>query len=120
MASCDPMESPSGRECEESTNRRRVRTASTICWISGLVVVIGGRIRRHGAAGAAGADGVEELLDPVLAGDRLVVKELELRHALQPQARADPAPQEHRGAAQRPGGVGARLVVTQRAVVDAR
>src|SRR5580765_2245845 len=120
MASCDPIESPSGRACEDSTKRWRARTASTICRSSGLVVVIGGRFGRHGAAGAAGADAVEELLDPVLAGDRLVVEELEFGHALQPQPRTDLAPQEHRGAAQRLRAGGARLIVTERGVVDAR
>ena len=30
IASCEPIESPSGRECEESTKRRRARIASTM------------------------------------------------------------------------------------------
>src|SRR5262245_19910880 len=111
MASCDPMESPSGRACDDSTNRCRLRTASTISRIAGLVV-IGGRSR-------SAADLVEQLLDAVLAGNRFVVVERELRRALQPQARADLAPQEAGGAGQRPLGVATALLVAERRVVHA-
>src|SRR5689334_18624414 len=73
IASWLPIESPSGRECEEMTNRRRARIASTIREMSGSVAAI------------VSVDFVEDLVDPVLAGNRLVVLELELGHALQPQ-----------------------------------
>src|SRR3954469_15387041 len=120
MASCEPIESPSGRECEESTNRCRVRTASTIRAISGLVVVIRGGSRSARPPGAAGANVVEQLFDPVLAGNRFVVVELQLGGALEAQARAELAAQERRGAAERLGRGGARLVVAERGVVDPR
>ena len=55
-----------------------------------------------GGAGAAARMLVQELLDAVLAGDRLVVDELQLGHALQPQPRADLAAQERRARARAP------------------
>src|SRR5262245_50252884 len=112
MASCDPMESPSGRACDDSTNRCRLRTASTISRIAGLVV-IGGRSR-------SAADLVEQLLDAVLAGNRFVVVERELWRALQPQARADLAAQETGRAGQRPLGIATALLVAERRIVHAR
>src|SRR6185436_9333415 len=122
---CDPIESPSGRECEEITKRRRARIASTMAGSSGLVVIIvaiGGSAGGRGARvrGAVAADLVEQLLDPVLAGDRLVVDELELGDALQAQARADLAAQERNRAMERAVRALTRLVVTERGVVHAR
>src|SRR5712691_11508300 len=114
------MESPSGRECEESTNRCRARIASTICRISGLVVII---LRSAGSAAGrrlGGANLVEELLDPVLAGNRFVVDELELRDALQPQPRSNLPPQKRHGALERARRAPAFLFVAKRGVVHAR
>src|SRR5262249_1957762 len=104
---------PSGRAWEESTNRRRDRIASTIDPISGLVVI---GIRMRAAGAVRGVDLVEELLDSILAGDRFIVEELELGHALQPQPRADLPPQKRRGALEGAGGVPARRVVAERRV----
>src|SRR3954463_13551334 len=121
MASCDPIESPSGREWDERTKRWRERMASTMRAMSGLVVIgicrrVGGRVSRV----LRGANLVEEPLDAVLAGDRFVVEELGLRRALQPQPRSDLPPQERRGAAERPFRVPPRRVVAERGVVNAR
>jgi hypothetical protein len=89
---------------------------------AGLVVIV---VRLGGCAsrrrtGGLGANLVEQLLDPVLAGDRLVVDELELGDALQAQPRADLAPEEGNRAVQRPARALARPVVAERRVVDAR
>src|SRR3954465_10889546 len=133
MASCDPIESPSGREWDERTKRWRERIASTMRAMSGLVVIgicrrVGGRVSRV----LRGANLVEELLDAVLAGDRFVVAELAPRRALQPppppdlppHARRGAAgrlpPQERGGAAERSFRVPPRRVVAERGVVNAR
>src|SRR6266550_2764176 len=116
------MESPSGRLCDEIANRCRPRIASTICAMSGLfVIIVGGRGSgaRQCFAPFADANLLEELLDPVLAGDRLVVDEIELGDALQPQARADLAPQERHRAVERARRALPRLLVAERGVVDA-
>src|SRR6478736_17619 len=97
MASCEPIESPSGREWDERTKRWRERTASTMRAMSGLVVI--GVCRGIGCGARRvfrGANLVEELFDPILAGDRLVVEELELRRPFQPQPRSDLTAQERR------------------------
>src|SRR4029077_9361976 len=94
IASCEPIESPSGLACDERTKRCRVWIASTICWISGLVVIglrvrgldLGCRVGIGVCRMVRGADFAEQLLDPVLAGDRVIVEELDLRGALQPGA----------------------------------
>src|SRR6185295_1717069 len=119
------MESPSGRLCEEITNRCRVRIASTICAMSGLsglfVIILverGSGVRRL-LRTLADANLVEELLDPVLAGDRLVVDEIELGDALQPQARADLAAQKRHRPLERARAALLRLLVAERRVVDA-
>src|SRR6266705_1065241 len=114
------MESPSGRECEESTNRCRARIASTICRISGLVVII---LRSGGSAAGwrlGGANFVEELLDPVLARNRFVVDELELRDALQPQPRSNLPPEKRHGALERARRAPADRFVAKRGVFHAR
>src|SRR5262249_41987626 len=120
MASCDPIESPSGRECDDNTKRWRERTASTICAISG-VVVIGIRVRVGEVGGRLrGANVVQELLDAVLARDRLVVEELDLRRALEAQPRSNLAAEKRRRPPQRAIGPAPRRLVTERGVVDAR
>src|SRR5437762_268104 len=89
IASWEPIESPSGRECEERMNRCRVRIASAICRISGslaaIVAFVALPVRRVNL--------VEELVDAVLTGHRVVVVKLELGHAFQTQTRADLPPQ---------------------------
>src|SRR5438067_4231167 len=118
MASCDPIESPSGRECDETTNRWRARTSWTIRRISGvtalgvgLVIVIVWIVR---------VDFVEQLFDAVLARDRFIVEELQLGDAPQPEAGSNLAPQERRRAVQRPLRVPARVLLAERGVEDAR
>src|SRR5262252_8071659 len=119
MASCDPIESPSGRECDERTKRCRERIASTICASSGGVVVIGIRGCVGGVDGSfRGANVVQELLDAVLAGDGFVVEELDLRRPFETQPGADLASHERGGAAERAIGAAAGLVVAQRGVED--
>src|SRR5258707_14632321 len=109
MASCDPIESPSGRACDDRTNRWRARIASTIDAISGAIVLGLWCV----------VDLVEQLLDPVLPGDRLVVGKDEFRHAPQTQAGSDLAPQKRRRAGESLARIRAGFVVTQRGVEDA-
>src|SRR4051812_24492961 len=94
IAIWEPIESPSGRECEERMNRCRARIASAICRISGSLAAIVAfaaiLVRRMNL--------VEKLVDPILAGHRVVVVKLQLGHPLQPQARADLPAQKRRGA----------------------
>src|SRR5207245_4447425 len=68
----------------------------------------------------AGMDLGEDLLDPVLAGDRVLVDEGELRHALQPQSGADLPPQEYGRAAEREGARAPSLFVAEHRVEHAR
>src|SRR5262249_15533466 len=93
MASWDPIESPSARACEGRTNRPRVRTASTIARICVSFIIVG-HWRR-------GMDLVEQLLDAILAGDRVVVVEGELGRPLQAQPRPDLPAEEAGRAAER-------------------
>src|SRR5687768_7689968 len=51
--------------------------------------------------GALGVDVVEKALDAIAAGDGFVEKELQRRHALQPQPAANLTAQERRGAPER-------------------
>ncbi len=64
-------------------------------------------------------DLAEQLLDAVLAGNRFVVVEYQLRRTLQAQARADLPPQEPSRARQRALGVAPALLVAERSVVHA-
>src|SRR3954468_11242808 len=110
MASCDPIESPSGRACEVSTNRCRLRMASqmrrtmsgglssgtalaSVGWVMfsrGVRSGIGrlGRrargLRLRRTAGALLLEIAEDLLDPVVLLDALVEEEVQLRRAAQP------------------------------------
>src|ERR1043166_2977224 len=90
------------------TNRRRAAIASTICRISGSVAAI------------VSVDLVEDLVDPVLAGDRVVVLKPELRDALQAQAPADLPPQKRRRPFERAAAVLPGLLVAEHGVEDAR
>src|SRR3954470_13376934 len=127
IASCDPIESPSGRAWEVRRNRWRRRISSRICStgastvtpppVSLLIVVLpvapcvvhgrrGGRLRR-----ALRVELLENPLDAVVLFDRLVEREGQFRHALQPEPPADVPPQEGDGALERPRGLAPRLVV---------
>jgi len=59
-------------------------------------------------------------LDAVLARNGLVVVERQFRHALQPQARSDLAPEKRHGAIERPRALLSRRLVAERGVGDAR
>ena len=72
--------------------------ASTICCISGLWVIILARL----TGGLFGVNLVEQLLDAILSGDRVVVLESQLRGPLQAQAGAQLASEERRRPVQRP------------------
>src|SRR5688572_18187908 len=120
IASCEPMESPSGRACEVIRKRCRAKIASRICptsasapagrtgetglFINGCFVWARVRGRRGRIAGGSldpfGADFVEDSLDPIAALDRFVEEEFEARDPLQPQPAADLTPQERRRAAE--------------------
>src|SRR5215471_10275258 len=121
IASCDPIESPSGRECEEITKRRRERTAAVICWISGSVaaisVVVGGLAGVAGVSAAAFAVGrvnfVEQLLDAILSSHGIIVLEFELGHAFQTKARTDLPPQKRRRPIERARAALARVDVAK-------
>src|SRR5688572_3182996 len=89
------MESPSGRECDEMTNRLRVRMASTMRWMYGESL-IGVGIVRSGVI----ADVVQELLDAVLSRNRVVVGERQLGCPLEPQARGNLSAEKGRRALQ--------------------
>src|SRR5262245_13990945 len=110
IASCEPIESPSGRECDDSTNRRRPRMACAMSLVNGLLVIVWRR--------GLGVDLAEQLLDAILAGDRFVVVKGQFWRALQAQAGADLPPQEPAGARERAVGIAAALFVAERRVVD--
>src|SRR3954469_14862678 len=110
------MESPSGLACEVIRKRRRAWMASQIS-VLGFFVVIGsvGRARRR-----LGLQVLQDLLDAIVLRDRLVVEERQLRHAPQPDARAELAAQERRRAVERLRRLALRLLVAERRVVDPR
>src|SRR6185436_3595769 len=85
IASCEPIESPSGLAWEEMTKRRRVRIASTICSAETSLLV---------GLGLVGIDLVQQLLDAVLAGNGIVVDERDLGDPLAAEPRSDLPAQE--------------------------
>src|SRR5436190_5210605 len=127
IASWEPIESPSGREWEEITNRCRACSSAVICLISGSVAAIG-VVTVAGVAGLSAVavallvgcmDFVQQLFDPVLPSDGLIVLELQLGHALQTETRADLAPQKGRCPVERTRAVLARRLVAKDRVEDA-
>src|SRR5215217_3672937 len=114
MASCDPIESPSGRECDDSTKRCRARMAATISGTRGLLMILR-RLARIGPC----LELVQQLLDPILAGNRFVVLEQQFGGPLEPQPRSNLPAQKRRRAAKGARRVAAALVVTQRGVEHA-
>src|SRR5437879_1514688 len=118
----EPIESPSGRECEETTNRRLAPMASTISWSvvdtwqdpeKGVVMylcILPFAFRPAFSAGLSGALRVvmvggaqfaEDPFDAVLARNRVVVHESQLRRSLETQARSQLPPEKRRGALER-------------------
>src|SRR5918993_1446455 len=119
IASCDPMESPSGRECELMTNRWRARIASqmraigpallfAVVWWWGILC--GPRVVR--------VDLLQKLLDARLVGNGLVEDERNLGHPSQPQPLRELAAHERGDAFQRLPGGAQRRGVTETGVVD--
>ena len=117
MASCDPIESPSGLAWDVIRNRLRALMASQIC--AGIESVFAGVIVSHGVIPGRGLrfELLEDSLDSILSSDRLVVEEFELGHPPQPQALAELTPEERRGPLQRPRTLALRRCVAHRRVV---
>ena len=89
-ATCEPIESPSGRACEVSRKLERARIASRIS--SRMAMETGllfGRLRRL-------TNFLQQALDALFAGDRFVVLEGELRGAAQPETGGDALPETGR------------------------
>src|SRR4051794_3450555 len=105
------MESPSGRACDDSRKRWRERIAPTISSRAGSLCIVICVVGRVGAVQI-----LEDLLDPVLAGDRVIVQESELRRAFETQTLADLPAQERGGALERLGARRPRLLVAERGV----
>src|SRR5436190_13181312 len=114
------MESPSGRAWDVIRNRWRSLIASQSC-ASTESVRVGVIVSGVGMPrGTLRFEVLENLLDAIVARDGVVVEELEVRHAPEPQPAAELAPQERRGALQRPGAFTLRPLVSHRRVIDAR
>src|SRR3954470_830470 len=110
-------------------NRCRTRIASAIAWGSAVVIVVSGdpftpdiALRRVGWLAAVasravsrfgGVQFVQQLFDAVLAGDGLVIDEVQFGHALQPQPRPDLPAQEGRRPSDGALRVAARLIVAK-------
>src|SRR5678816_891592 len=135
MASDDPTASPSGLACEVTTNRRRARISSTICWSAGSVgfgvtdgaglaeVVMRRRVGfGHGCLSTLFffVQIAQDLLDAVLVPDGFVELELQLRHASQLEAFADLTAEEAGRAVESFRRLLPRLRVAHGRVVDAR
>src|SRR5688500_11743079 len=109
MAMCDPIASPSGRECEVTTKRCRWRMASLMAAMdSALIGIVGGAgcvgcarggrgnrcvgLARRSAdrrGGGCVGDFAQQLFDAVLVADALVELEGDFRCAAQAKALAD-------------------------------
>src|SRR3954470_19497478 len=113
------MESPSGRACDVIRNRCRAAIAlqisATTDSVAVRVVVPGVAMRRR----ALRLQLLEDLLDPIVPRDRVVVEELQLRHAPEPQPPPELPPQERGGALERALALAPRLVVAERREVHA-
>src|SRR5471032_3244155 len=105
------MESPSGRACDEIRKRLRARIASRISVFGVFMRDFGVVWRGRRPCVRFGLQFLEDLLDPILLGDRLVEEELELGHTAEPHPLRDLAPQERQGASKRLAGLAQRLLV---------
>src|SRR5262245_3641422 len=120
MASCDPIESPSGRACDVIRNRFRSLIASQIR--ASAVSPFAGVIFPRGILRAVGL-GLQipkDLFNPIGSCDRVVVEELELRHPPETEPLAELSSKERRGAPKRARTFTLRLFVTHGRVVDLR
>src|SRR5258705_2397078 len=125
IANCEPIESPSGRTCEDSTKRCRLRISSAIrariAVSVAVVVTLGvGRWKLGVPLGVLLVDVAEDLFDAVLVGDRLVEPELDLGDAAELQPRAELTPEEAGRALQRARRLRAGLLIAEGRVEDAR
>src|SRR2546423_6882129 len=130
IACCEPMASPSGRTCDESTKRCRLRISSAIrprvvVSVAASVIRTGFGTRDWGlvagrALGVLFVDVAEDLLDAVLVRDRLVEPELDLRYAPELQAGFDLAPGETGRAPQGAGRLLAGVLIAEARVEDTR
>src|SRR5688572_5935082 len=122
MATCDPIASPSGRECEVTTKRCRWRMASRIAAIdSALIRIVGCErcVRCRGCNRCVG-DFAQQLLDAILVADALVELEGDFRGAAQAKALADLPPHEAGRALEGAGSGLARRGVAEARVEHAR
>src|SRR5688572_5383815 len=124
MATCDPIASPSGRECDVTTKRCRWRMASRMAAIdSALIRIVGGtggvgcvrcvgyvgcvRLARRSAdrrGGGCVRDFAQQLFDAVLVADALVELEGDFGGAAQTKALTDLPAHEPRRALEGSGG----------------
>src|SRR3954470_24909791 len=137
MASCEPIESPSGRAWEVRRKRWRPRISSlissttaasagaspTCCSLlirAGVVdiAIIFARFGNRGLPLWFGTQALQDLFDPVVLLDRLVEHPGELGHPFELEASSDVTPQERRGALESLGRVLPRLGVADRRVED--
>src|SRR5918994_4303535 len=119
IASCDPIESPSGRACELMTNRWRERIASQMRAIGPVLlfavvwwwgILCGPRVVR--------VDLLQQLLDARLVGNRLVEHKRDFRHPPQAQPLRQLSAHERCHARQRFFGGPLSRSVAQSRVVD--
>src|SRR6476661_8139401 len=126
MASCDPIESPSGRAWDVRRKRCRERIASQI---SGRIVarslllvavwlIVSGCVRGGAGLRPFRLDVLQDALDSLVSFHAFVEEELQLGCAPQPQPLAQMAAQERRSPFERTFGVPAGLLVAHRRVVD--
>src|SRR5436190_6909956 len=129
IASCDPMASPSGRTCEDSTKRWRPRISSAIraraVTSLAVVLIVPAANREISALGCALRvllmNVSKDLLDAVLVLDRFVEAELnfwDVSQMMQPAA--DLAAEKSGGALERPRRVLARFLIAEARVEHAR
>src|SRR5688500_9628934 len=119
MASWDPMASPSGRTWDDRTKRCRFRISSAACWraveLFGGVVIRGG-IRHRCPLAFLFMKVAQDLLDPILVGDRLIEAEVDFGNAPQPQPATEMPPQERRRALEGFVGFATGLLVAEHGV----
>src|SRR6476469_1506330 len=115
IASCEPMESPSGLACDVSRNRCRRMISSRICRTGVDVVatgsliivarlgrVVAGRVTDARTVSPFRVELLEDALDAVGLLDGLVEQERQFGHPFQLKTLADLAAEERRRAAERP------------------
>src|SRR5687767_14503753 len=125
IASCEPIESPSGRAWEVIRKRCFSRIASRICSkglgsLGGIGVIVSWQVVQVRIGLTFGLDIEHDPLDAVLLFDALVVEELERRHVLEPEAATDLAAEKRLGPFQRFPGFRLCFVVPDRRVEHAR